>query len=882
MKNKTSLIFIGIILSISLFSFRPSPEPVDFNQLIFERFTEHLSNSLQEKIYLHTDKPYYSAGEKIWFRGYLVNAATNIPISITNFLVVELVNKSDSVLSRIKLRKDSLGFTGNLELKPELPSGYYALHAYTNWMQNGSPDFFFSKTIFIGNPIDDRVLTNITYGSKISGKVPVTIQFQNSDLSPIADKTIWIRPNWNQSLNKRFARNTNPEGKISFTIEPDTLKRSDKNIEISINENNLKYRKTFYLPEFNDDFDVRFFPESGILLSGFMQQVALKAIGSDGLSVNVSGKIYSGNDEFITDFTSQNYGMGKFAFTPDESTDYYALVKSENGTEKRIRLPKAQSEGIVLHLISRRDRIFYEVRNQTSQSNSSLYLLAHVRGMAYVVQNLGNSLSGQIPETLLPSGVVSFSVIDTLKNTWCERLFFRNENKLPQLTVKSDKPGYDRREPVDLTVSVHKPDGKPAQGNFSVSVTDSHTVIQDTLSDNILSYLLLSSDIKGYIEAPASYFSGDSFACREKQDLLMLTQGWRRFNTADVVTGKIKLPEHFMEVSQVISGKVINLFGNPAKNCDIILYSDYKNILRTIRPDSLGFFYFDGLEFPDSTHFILKADKQKSIADVKIRSDSVTFDKPNCFIPMQREKKEVAPLEYFFQSKEKYYYEGGVRIYNLDEVTINAEKKKQALQTNYFSGAESAKLTTKQIDRFPNENVMSLIAKLPGVTVNGPHILIRNMGQALLLVDGIVADYSFFQNFTARDIEEVAVFKDSNASIFGMRGANGAISITLKRGAGSADHSTPVNLLHIIPFGYTIPAEFYVPKYDVDSIRNNPQPDYRTTIYWNPDFKTDSSGVAHLRFYTADKHSNYSVVIEGLSKEGDICRYSGILKRNED
>lgn len=882
MKNKISLIFLGLILSITLFSFRPSPDSINFNQLIFERFTEHLNNSLQEKIYLQTDKPYYSAGEKIWFRGYLVNAATNTPISISNFLMVELVNKSDSVLLRSKIRKDSYGFTGNLDLKPELPSGYYAIRAYTSWMQNGSPDFFFSKTIFIGNPIDDRVLCNISYGTKTSGKVPVTIIFQNSDLSPIADKTIWIQPNRNRSLNKRFSQKTDPDGKISFTIEPDTLKKSGRNIEISINENNLKYRRTFYPPEFNEDFDVQFFPESGILLSGCMQQVALKAIGSDGLSVHVSGKIYSGKDEFITDFSSQNYGMGKFVFTPDVSTDYYAVVKSENGTEKRINLPKAQSEGISIHLISRRDRIFYEVKNQTSQPNQSLYLLVHVRGMAYVVQNLANSLSGQIPESLLPSGEASFSVIDTLGNTWCERLFFRNANTFPKLTLESDKTEYGGREPVELTVSLHSPEGKPAEGNFSVSVTDIHTVIQDTLSDHILSYLLLSSDIKGFVEAPASYFSGDLLACREKQDLLMLTQGWRRFNTADVVKGKIELPTHVMEVSQILTGKVVNLFDKPAKNCDIILYSDYKNLLRTTHPDSLGRYYFDGLEFPDSTHFLLKADKKKSIADVKITSDSAIFNKPNCFIPLPRDKKEVAPQEYFFQSKEKYYYEGGVRIYNLDEVTINAEKKKQAIQTNYFSGAESAKLSKNQIDRFPNENVMNLIAKLPGVTVNGPRIRIRNMGQALLLVDGIVADYEFFKNFTARDIEEISVFKDSNASIFGMRGANGAISITLKRGGGSSDQITPVNMLHIRPFGYTKPAEFYVPKYDVDSIRNNPQPDYRTTIYWNPDIKTDSTGVAHLRFFTADKHSNYAVVIEGLSKTGEICRYKGILKRNEN
>jgi len=882
MKNIISLMFYGLILSLTLISFRPTPDSIDFKQQIFNRFNEHLANSLQEKIYLQTDKPYYSAGENIWFKGYLVNAATNTPISKSNFLVVELINKSDSVLIRVKIRKDSLGFAGNIKLNPQLQSGHYALRAYTNWMQNISADFFFSKNIYIGNSIDDQVQCNITYGTKTRSKIPVTITFKNSDMTPIVDKAVSINKSWNSSLKKRLSLNTNSAGEITFPIEPDSINQSGNNMKISINEGTLKYKRTGYLPEFNKDFDIQFFPESGVLLSNIMQIVALKAIGSDGLAVEVSGNIYSKKDEFITNFSTWNNGMGKFVFIPLLNEDYYAIVKSIDGIEKRVSLPKVQSKGIAIHLTSRKDRIFYEVKNQSDQPNKSFYLLVHIRGMVYFVQTLSNTLSGQISESILPPGIVSFSVIDTLGNTYCERLFFRNTGNQPKIAMESDQNDYGRRKPVELTVSLHSVEGKPASGNFSISVTDSHTVKLDTLADNILSYLILSSDIKGYIENPASYFTENSFEAREKMDVLMLTQGWRRFNTSDVTKGKSYLPAHFLEVSQVLSGKTKNVFGKPSKNCDVILYSDYYNLIRTTQTDSLGRYFFDGLEFPDSTNFLVKANKAKSIADVEIEPDSVTYSEPNCFIPMPRNIEDMAPQEYFFQSKEKYYYEGGVRIYNLEEVTVNAEKKKQAVQTSYFSGAESAKLQKNQIDRFPNENVMNLIAKLPGVTVNGPHVRIRNMGQALLLVDGIVVDYDFLENFYARDIEEVAVFKDANASIFGMRGANGAISVTLKRGGSDINNFEPVNMVHIIPLGYTNPSLFYVPKYEVDSILNNQQPDFRTTIYWNPGFNTDSNGIAHLKFYTADKHSNYSVVIEGISNDGEICRYTGILKRNDD
>jgi hypothetical protein len=81
--------------------------------------------------------------------------------------------------------------------------------------------------------------------------------------------------------------------------------------------------------------------------------------------------------------------------------------------------------------------------------------------------------------------------------------------------------------------------------------------------------------------------------------------------------------------------------------------------------------------------------------------------------------------------------------------------------------------------------------------------------------------------------------------------------------------------------GYQKPAQFYVPKYEADSVLNSAQPDLRTTIYWNPKLVADSNGNVHVKFYTADKANDYSVVFEGLTKSGELCRYTGILKRED-
>ena len=170
---------------------------------IVNHFSNEIRHTVQEKVYIQTDKPYYSAGEDIWFKAYLVNAVSNVPKSLSNYLYVELIDNSDSVLSRVKIRKDSLGFSGSIHLKPETPIGNYVLRAYTFWMQNASSDFFFKKNIYIGNSIDDRVSCQINYGTPVNTKIPVHLTFTNTYNTPIKGKRVMISQNWKSAGRKK-------------------------------------------------------------------------------------------------------------------------------------------------------------------------------------------------------------------------------------------------------------------------------------------------------------------------------------------------------------------------------------------------------------------------------------------------------------------------------------------------------------------------------------------------------------------------------------------------------------------------------------------------------------------------------------------------------
>ncbi len=875
-------LFLSLFLSVTFQTFAVNSKPnLSFSQILNLRFNRQWTKLLQEKVYVHTDKPYYSAGEEIWFKAYLVNATTNEPNALSRYVYVELIDKLDSVQYRVKLRKDSLGFAGHIKLKPELPTGYYKLRAYTYWMQNAGSDFFFKKDLFIGNAIDDRISTKISYGIPVDGVIPVILSFSDAVHNPIVGKKVEIAENWDGGSKRKVVRTTGKEGEIYWKIKVAPNDSSKKYMEVSLKDE--KYTTNLFLPKFSKDFDVQFFPESGTFLNNSLQTVAFKAIGRDGLSVEVSGKVLSDKNEEICDFSTLNKGMGKFSVQTQPGENYYAIVKSKEGVEKRFELPKTQQSGVVIHLLYNRGKILYEITNNTGLLDKKLYLLLHSRGKVFVSQAL-RSLEGQISESLLPSGIASFAVVDSLGHTYCERLTFVRDFDFPIMSMQSDKPNYGKREQVNLDFKIKSTQSLPLNGNFSLSVTDSHAVIRDSLSDNIISNLLLTSEIKGFVEDPNSYFVDDKISTREKTDVLMLTQGWRRFNTADVSKGIFMPTKYYMEQGQALSGKVLNLFNAPSKKSNVTMISSYRNTIRLAKTDTLGRYLIDGIEFPDSTTFVLKAKKPKSITDVEIVPDPDDFPKSQVFIPtpLKSTPDNNSRDEYFKMSKEKYYYEGGMRFINLDEVTVKADKKKTGMDS-YYSGMADNEITSEMLERNPGTTILNMLYTVPGIQVNGDQVSIRGaLGNPMFLVDDIeMLDITEISYLNTNDVESIQIFKGANTAIFGSRGGNGVIAIRLKQGV-NLKTPTPISLAVITPFGYQKPAEFYVPKYDLDSVYKSSNPDLRTTIYWNPTLTSDTTGVFHIKFYTADKAFNYSVVVEGISKTGEICHYEGILKRRNE
>lgn len=829
----------------------------------------------QEKIYLHLDKSTYTAGETIWLKAYLTDATFHIPNLLSKYIYVELINRQDSVCQQIKLRQTDSCFFGNFRLGLNIKPGDYCVRAYTSWMQNQDEAFFFKKNIVILNPTVD---VNIHTGSKQNeNSMQTTLTLVNSSGQPYAGQRLKVVLRKKDGVIKKTTIRTDDKGQ-GVVVYP--VSDSIDNLVVSFPYDlPFAFNQTIYPPEISGDFDLQFFPEGGNLLAGTRQRIAFKAIGRDGGSVETSGLIYDSHDKPISHFKSAHRGMGTVSFFVQPGERYYAEASLPNNSKKRIELPVPIDSGYALEAVWQADTsiLLSVLKANASSSPTPLYLLIHTRGQLINILPISEDFVGSIAPRQFPDGISHFVLIDSLGNIFSERLcFFAPDLTDLTLELKTNKAQYDRRELVQLSLQLPSSDTTFPAGNFSVAVTDNSMVKKDSLSHNIISYFLLTSDLKGYIEAPGSYIHETP----ETTDLLMLTHGWTRFNIKNILQGKIPKSLHPLELAQQLRGQVTNISNKPAPNAKVQVFIPAQQTIGELKTDLLGNFTIRNIEFCDSTLFMVRGYKEKGGKYVNIKMDSLQAIQPHTFFPKPPGIKEEPADKFIQRFQGDYYYQDGVKIYILAEANVLRRRPSRTAQkyTGEYTDMADQILGQEELSKFSATTIFQLLMRLPGVYVSGENVSIRGQGTPLFLLDGTPVESDFIGDVAPDDVDNVGIIKDgARLSFFGSQGGNGVIIINTKHGVAGI-RPTP-GLIKFFPKGYLQPDEFYMPAYDRPEEKNKPEIDYRSTIYWQPNVFTDFTGHAEVSFYTADFPSTYTVTVEGMTCDGKIYRGQKLIDR---
>jgi hypothetical protein len=371
------------LLSFRLFSVAQSASKEDFVENAIHQF-QRFNQLPVEKVYLQTDKPYYSAGENIWYAAYLVDGMTLQPNTASRYVYVELISQSDSVWFRYKIKKDSLGFYGNMPLPSDLPAGDYHLRAYTWWMQNEGPAYFFQKNLTIGNEIDNEIETTVHYDLDGNNVLIADVGF----VSRSGTSFNHVRVNYQLYKGQKKIRSRtltlDANGHMRFGLEEDTIGNESCHILLTFDGSRYDYHHVLYVPQENHTFDLRFFPEGGNWLNNGFRTLAFKAVGQNGLSVDVSGTIFNQRGDSIVSFTSAHKGMGAVTFYISDSIPmrYYAIAHLQGSPiTKRIDLPLVIRQGVGLSMSLFHQQWRYQIITaDPSTMPKRFYLLVQSRG----------------------------------------------------------------------------------------------------------------------------------------------------------------------------------------------------------------------------------------------------------------------------------------------------------------------------------------------------------------------------------------------------------------------------------------------------------------------------------------------------------------------
>lgn len=645
---------------------------------------------------------------------------------------------------------------------------------------------------------------------------------------------------------------------------------------------------------------LQFFPEGGNLVNGLPARLAFKANDERGMPAVVNGSVLNSKGEVVTHFSALHDGMGSFNITPQAGETYSAIWKDAAGKEHTTPLPASDNEGCVLNITSSgSSKLFTITRTEHVPDDwKKVYIVALFgqekvyRAKASLVDKL--AISGSIPVAQLPSGILQVTLFSESWQPIAERIVFVNNGNYTfdasvHEAVVSTKP---RARNV---LEVEVPD--TLLSNMSLAVTDAGLGKQSN-ADNIISRMLLTGDIKGYVHEPAYYFINNSDSVAAALDLVMLTHGWRRYNWSLLAAGKkppLKFPDDaFLSINVKAFGVTTASPMQPDEA--VVAFMTTKDSIRQVltipkvgtdRFALPNVFFFDTATLHYSFAKEVRGDDKWSVGFSNNFYRGVKRVRLPAAMPMniQQDIAVVNRAKQFAEKASLYNPSFGSGV-ELKTVVVSGKQinRGNELDKRYtsglFSGGDAVTFDFTNDKNIIFTDVLSYLqGRVAGLTISGssPNIQLSwRGGTPALYLDQMPADVQLLTSINSNDIAYVKVFRPPFMGAMG-GGSGGAIAVYTKKG-GDRKPEPGKGLAKAIVTGYSPLKEFYSPNYsDAEASANTPA-DYRTTLYWKPVLATDAATKkVRIEFYNNDMSKAFRVVLEGINEAGKVVRIEKVI-----
>lgn len=635
-------------------------------------------------------------------------------------------------------------------------------------------------------------------------------------------------------------------------------------------------------------YHIHFFPEGGDLVAGALCNVAFKAYDDDGIPVNISGSVMSGSLP-IAHLITVHDGMGSFMIGTDGQTEYAAEVHFPDNTVQRIPLPPAKKSGLNMRIASSSvDEFELRITNPA---------LAEEKKEIFIVAAQNSGLCAAYPLTIrsginvfrlkkddFSTGILRLTVFDENSRPLAERLVFVNKYDQLEAAITDDKIAFDAKSKNELTINLKNKGNKVSLTNVSVAVTDRSVGTEP--DDNISSHFLMSSELSGNVYHPGYYFKNNSDSLQRQLDLVMLTNGWRRFKWENILNADQQPLKYAVENTQLIAGRIENYReSDHFKVKFMIAGSDSSKMMNLIEPDSKGYFVLkDYSKSGTANVFVDVLDARRRKQNVKVTFVSSGIDTAK--LPADNNSPSIMPPD----------LRTGLM---LNSAMVNSNvilkgidiKARKLTPTEELIKRHNQKLTPDRVytfdfinDRVPTVfNALDyLIGRVPGLQIykspSGGYGFEYRGASDLPYKDKIGSAMPFFyiddgqvtlDDVTGMQMADIAYVQYAPPPVWfaPMNGGFiGAILVYTKRFDDENVSATSRVIKKYTFNSYAITREF--PTVDYSTPKSTDRPDYRTTLYWNHDLVPDKDGNIKISFYNSDKAKGYRIIVQGMDADG--------------
>ena len=642
---------------------------------------------------------------------------------------------------------------------------------------------------------------------------------------------------------------------------------------------------------------VAVFPEGGYLIQGVQSRIAFKATNAFGNPVFIKGAIADETNQIIDSLEVLHDGMGSFFLTAKPQHLYHLNWIDQDGNSGETPINITKSEGAQLTVTKIKEKVLFQVERSDKAPSSfkNMVLVIHMNkvGLYQVAINTRDKkrINAEIPTLDLPTGLLQFTLFTADWIPVAERVVFINNQqhefhpdlKAPQINV--DARGKNIIE-IIVTDTLFT--------NLSLSITDEIT--SQPLQHTIYSDLFLRSEIKGKVYNPGYYLSGNTDEIASHLDLVMLTNGWRRFNWEKIKAQIGPSNPYAIENGYMkLIGKVSGIKTDKTNELNMIIVSK----------DSSRQFVSVSLQKDGSfEHSVILFDTAKilySINNDPILTEKVTLEIQNGLMPISAKTISVfneqhntemnlavkGKLDQLWMQQELLRKK--LEETTLKEVTVTAIAKTPVakLEEKYTSGffRENPARKSYVLDLSnPNTVVAAstimeyLTSRVPGLVVSGNGSMQWRGSSPNLFLNEVKTDLATLSTIPLINVAMIKAFPPIFMFATG-GGAGGAVVVYTRNGNDYTPPELP-GLQTMKLTGYNKFKEFYYPNYEQPEA-GFAKPDNRTTLYWNPDIFTNQT-LQNLKveFYNNDFSKSFRLVLEGINAAGKMTHIEKVIEAN--